>query len=640
MCGIAGKLYFDPARPVSPAVIDAMTDRLVHRGPDARGVHIDGATGLGHRRLSIIDLSESANQPMTGPSGVVLTFNGEIYNFKALRSNLEAKGREFRTSSDTEVLLALYEDRGPACVHDLVGMFAFAIWDPRTRTLFCARDRIGQKPFYYSQRPDGFSFASELAALLEDDDVSAEVNATAIHHYLTLHYVPSPETAFEGVSKLPPAHTLTLRDGKLSTERYWRNSFEPKHATSVGELAEEAWDLIASATKLRMVSDVPLGAFLSGGKDSPAIVAAMNTWTEDPVKTFTIGFEEAAFNELDDASMSADFLKCEHREFVVSPDTVDVLPKLVEHHGEPFADPSSIPMYYLSEMARRHVTVALSGDGGDEAFGGYSRYAWAWGAGLLDRLPRPVWVALRQAMRSTASTGWMPPSVQRGAGYAKRIFAPDDERYLSMMCHFTPAARWDLYTTEFRSSILGSDTPALFGQSISASDAIEPIDRYMQYDFDGYLSDGINTKVDIASMMHSLEVRAPFLDHRLVEFAARLPASLKQDGPKGRVLYKKAVAPHVPAAILNRKKRGLTLPVNEWLRGPLRPALDDVVSGARLRERGHFQQERIQRLYRDHVAGRADHGYPLWNLMVLELWMREFVDGSARAHRRRQSVAQ
>jgi len=640
MCGIAGKLYFDPARPVRPAVIDAMTDRLVHRGPDARGVYIDGATGLGHRRLSIIDLSESANQPMTGPSGAVLTFNGEIYNFEALRSDLQAKGRAFRTSSDTEVLLALYEDRGPACVHDLVGMFAFAIWDPRTRTLFCARDRIGQKPFYYSHRPDGFSFASELAALLEDHDVSAEVNATAIHHYLTLHYVPSPETAFEGVSKLPPAHTLTLRDGKLSTERYWRTSFEPKHTASIGELAEEAWDLIADATKLRMVSDVPLGAFLSGGKDSPAIVAAMNTWTEDPVKTFTIGFEEAAFNELDDASMSADFLKCEHREFVVSPDTVDVLPKLVEHHGEPFADPSSIPMYYLSEMARRHVTVALSGDGGDEAFGGYSRYAWAWGAGLLDRLPRPLWVALRQAMRSTASTGWMPPSVQRGAGYAKRIFAPEDERYLSMMCHFTPAARWDLYTTEFRSSILGSDTPALFEQSILASDAIEPIDRYMQYDFDGYLSDGINTKVDIASMMHSLEVRAPFLDHRLVEFAARLPASLKQHGPKGRVLYKKAVAPHVPAAILNRKKRGLTLPVNEWLRGALRPALDDVVLGSRLRERGHFQQARIHRLYQDHVAGRADHGYPLWNLMVLELWMREFVDGGGPARHRRTRAAQ
>jgi asparagine synthase (glutamine-hydrolysing) len=366
----------------------------------------------------------------------------------------------------------------------------------------------------------------------------------------------------------------------------------------------------------------------------------MNAWTEDPVKTFTIGFKEAAFNELDDASMSADFLKCEHRAYVVSPDTVDVLPKLVEHHGEPFADPSSIPTYYLSEMARRHVTVALSGDGGDEAFGGYSRYAWAWGAGLLDHLPRPLWLALRQATRSMASARWVPANVQRGAGYAKRIFAPDDERYISMMCHFTPAARWDLYTEEFRSSILGSDTPALFQKSVMGSDAIEPIDRYMQYDFDGYLSDGINTKVDIASMMHSLEVRAPFLDHRLVEFAARLPASLKQNGPKGRVLYKKAVAPHIPAGILDRKKRGLTLPVNEWLRGPLRPALDDVVSGARLRDRGHFEQERIQRLYQDHVTGRSDHGYPLWNLMVLDLWMREFVDGGARARRRRQSAAQ
>jgi asparagine synthase (glutamine-hydrolysing) len=276
MCGIAGKLYFDPTRPVNPAVIDAMTDRLVHRGPDARGVYIDGATALGHRRLSIIDLSSSANQPMVGPTGMVLTFNGEIYNFKTLRRELEQRGREFRTSSDTEVLLALYEDRGSECVHDLIGMFAFAIWDPHTRTLFCARDRIGQKPLYYSHRPDGFSFASELAALLEDDEISVELNTTAIHHYLTLHYVPSPETAFAGVSKVPPAHTLTVRDGGLILERYWRPSFEPKHTSSVSDLAEEAWDLIADATKLRMISDVPLGAFLSGGKDSPGIVAAMN----------------------------------------------------------------------------------------------------------------------------------------------------------------------------------------------------------------------------------------------------------------------------------------------------------------------------------------------------------------------------
>ena len=626
MCGIAGKLYFDPARSVNPAVLDAMTDRLAHRGPDARGVHIDGSTGLGHRRLSIIDLSASANQPMVGPSGMVLTYNGEIYNFKALRRDLERKGRAFQTSSDTEVLLALYEDRGADCVRELVGMFAFAIWDPKTRTLFCARDRIGQKPLFYCHRADGFSFASELSALLQDSDVPVGVNITAIHHYLTLHYVPSPETAYAGISKLPPAHTLTLRDGKATLERYWRPSFEPKWTTSVGDLAEEAWELIDTATKLRMVSDVPLGAFLSGGKDSPAIVAAMNHWTENPVKTFTIGFEEAEFDELADASMSANFLRCEHREYVVNPDTVEVLPKLVEHHGEPFSDPSSVPMYYLSEMARRDVTVALSGDGGDEAFGGYSRYAWAWGAGLVDRLPRRLSRALEATTSSLSASGWSPANVQRGAGYAKRIFAPGDERYVSMMCHFTPAARWDLYTDGFRSAIDGPDTPSFFGKSVSESDAVETLDRYMQYDFDGYLSDGINTKVDIASMMHSLEVRAPFLDHRLVEFAARLPATLKQRGTKGRILYKKAVSPHIPSPILNRKKRGLTLPVNAWLRGPLRPALDDVVSGTRLRERGHFRQDRIERMYRDHVAGRADHGYPLWNLMVLELWMREFID--------------
>jgi asparagine synthase (glutamine-hydrolysing) len=626
MCGIAGKLYFDPTRPVNPAVIDAMTDRLVHRGPDARGVYIDGATALGHRRLSIIDLSSSANQPMVGPTGMVLTFNGEIYNFKTLRRELEQRGREFRTSSDTEVLLALYEDRGSECVHDLIGMFAFAIWDPHTRTLFCARDRIGQKPLYYSHRPDGFSFASELAALLEDDEISVELNTTAIHHYLTLHYVPSPETAFAGVSKVPPAHTLTVRDGGLILERYWRPSFEPKHTSSVSDLAEEAWDLIADATKLRMISDVPLGAFLSGGKDSPGIVAAMNLATNDPVKTFTIGFEEVAFDELADAAMSAAYLGCDHEALVVRPDTLDVLPKLVEHHGEPFSDPSMIPMYYLSQMARRHVTVAISGDGGDEAFGGYSRYAWAWGAGLLDHLPKPLWLALHAATRLLTSVGWAPPVVQRAGGYARRIFSPPGERYVSMMCHFVPSARWDLYTSEFRASIDGDDTPAMFDASIASSDAVETLDQYMQFDFDGYLSDGINTKVDIASMMHSLEVRAPFLDHRLVEFAARLPTSFKQRGPKGRILYKKAVAPHIPAPILERKKRGLTLPVNEWLRGPLRAALDDVVFGARLRERGHFRQYRIERLYEDHIAGRADHGYSLWNLMVLELWMRELVD--------------
>jgi len=626
MCGIAGKLYFDPARPVSPAVLDAMTDRLAHRGPDARGVYLEGATAIGHRRLSILDLSESANQPMVGPSGMVLTFNGEIYNFRELRSQLQTRGRVFRTTSDTEVLLALYEERGPACVHELVGMFAFAVWDPKRRSLFCARDRIGQKPLFYALRPDGFSFASELAALLEDDDLSAEVDHTAIHHYLTLHYVPSPLTAFVGISKLPPACSLTVVDGKVSIERYWRPSFEPKSNGSVENLAEEAWELIRNATELRMISDVPLGAFLSGGKDSPAIVSAMSSATDDPVKTFTIGFDEVAFDELEDARTSAEFLGCDHHELMVRPDTVEVLPKLVAHHGEPFADPSSIPMYYLSEMARREVTVALSGDGGDEAFGGYSRYAWAWGAGWVDGLPAPLRIGLEAATRSVASGGWAPPMLQRGGGYAQRIFAPIEERYISMMCHFTPRARWSLYTDAFVASIEGPDTPSMFTRSVSKSDAVTPIDRFMQYDYDGYLSDGINTKVDIASMMHSLEVRSPFLDHRLVEFAARLPASLKQRGPKGRILYKKAVAPHVPKAILDRRKRGLTLPVNDWLRGPLRPALDDVVHGDRLRERGHFRQGHIAALFEDHLAGRADHGYPLWNLMVLELWMRQFVD--------------
>jgi asparagine synthase (glutamine-hydrolysing) len=557
----------------------------------------------------------------------VITFNGEIYNYRELRQKLEGRGRIFRTSSDTEVLLALYEAEGERCVDSLVGMFAFAIWDSRRRRLFCARDRLGQKPFYYAAHEEGFSFSSEIGPLLLDPDIHCTLDSTAIHHYLSLHYVPAPRTGFEQIRKLPPAHFLTVEHGSVTVQRYWRPSFEPKSSASTDALAEEAWHLIKEATRSQLVSDVPVGAFLSGGHDSTAVLAAMRQATSGTIKAFTVGFSEAKFDELRSAEASARHFGCEFFSRLIAPKDVEILPRIVARHGEPFADPSSIPTYYLSELARQHVTVALSGDGGDEAFGGYSRYVWAWYASRLDKLPPLALHGIERLVWGLAEAPFAPPALQRGAHYATRLFSLEYDRYLSLGCHFTPQARWDLYTNDFRETIQGPDTWAGYAESAQQSDAVAGLDRYVQIDLDGYLSAGILAKVDIASMMHSLEVRSPFLDHRLFEFAARLPAHLKQNGHKSRTLYKQAIREHVPAAVLRRPKQGLTLPVHEWLRDGLAHVLEDLVLGGRFAQRGHFRQEHVAQMYRDHRSGRADHGYALWNLIALELWMRQFLDG-------------
>ena len=632
MCGIVGKLFHDPQRPVRREILDAMTDRLAHRGPDARGVFVDGSVGLGHRRLSIIDLSADGSQPMPGLHSTMLTFNGEIYNFAEIRRDLEARGRVFRSRSDSEVILALYEDRGERCVEALWGMFAFAIWDGRRRRLFCARDRLGKKPFYYYADSSTFSFASELGALLADPDVPRRVDWPAVHDYLTLHYVPSPETAFQNVSKIPPAHCLTVEDGQVSLRRYWQASFEPKVERPEAELAEELWHLIEDATRLRLVSDVPLGAFLSGGTDSSAVVAAMSQITGRAVKTFSIGFREAAFNELPDAARTAERYHTDHHELLVTPDASEVLPELVRHHGEPFADPSSIPTYYVARLARSQVTVALSGDGGDEAFGGYTRYTWARYLEVAAQLlPEPVRragvAAVRWLGRRSLAPGWLRLAAQ----YAGDLTATTAERYLSLAGHFPPWERPGLYTADMTAELARSDrreTVDWFRASSEAGDARQFLDRLVQNDLVGYLADGIMVKVDIASMIHSLEVRAPLLDHRIVEFGARLPVHLKQKGFARRVLYKQAVARHLPPEILNRPKRGLGIPVGDWLRGPLRPMLQDLVLDG-LSQRGMFRPEALRTLVDNHVARRTNHGHRLWNLCVLELWLRNVYGATA-----------
>jgi asparagine synthase (glutamine-hydrolysing) len=625
MCGIVGKVYADRERPVEAMLIDTMTDALLHRGPDARGVWSGHGAALGHRRLSIIDLSPGANQPMSSPTGTVIVFNGEIYNYQLLRRMLESEGWQFRTRSDTEVLLALYERHGERCVDELIGMFAFAIWDPGRRRLFAARDRLGKKPLYYHATAEGFAFASELSSLLADPEVPVAIDPDAIHHYLTLHYVPSPSTAFAGIAKLPPAHTLTWQDGKLAVSRYWQPQFEPKTTHSEDELCEELWELFRDATRIRMLSDVPLGAFLSGGTDSSTIVSVMSELSPTRLKTFSIGFRESAFNELAYAAQVAKRYGTEHHEELVTPDATVALPELVAHHGEPFSDPSSIPTYYLAKLTRQHVTVALSGDGGDEVFGGYNRYVWSWMAGLFDRWPRAVVDPVARLTEWIGHLAVAPVPVRLAGQHISTVVASEAERYLSFAGHFTPRERGDLYTHDFRRS-LTADTHAWYRATVDGSTAKAPLDRYIQNDLRGYLSDGIMTKVDIASMCHSLEVRAPFLDHRIVELGARLPVHLKQSRWRKRVLFKRAVKDRLPRSILDRPKRGFGIPVAAWLRGPLQPMLRDLVTGSRARSRGIFDGDAVERFVADHVARRADHGHKLWNLMVLELWARRFID--------------
>jgi len=375
MCGIGGKLYFDSARSVNPTLLDRMNAVLAHRGPDDGGVYHDGPIGLAHRRLSIIDLSPAGHQPMSNPSGTLwITFNGEIYNFLELRGELEHDGATFRSKTDTEVILALYERHGAECLRYLRGMFAFAIWDGQTRTLFLARDRLGKKPLYYYQDAKQFLFASEPKGILQDPEVPVEPDLEAIHHYLTYGYIPSPYSAFKGFRKIPPAHYLIIREGRVHLERYWQLRYHPKLQMTEAELREELLTRLREAVRLRMISDVPLGAFLSGGIDSSTVVALMSECSSGPVKTFSIGFEEERYNELPYARLVAERYGTDHHEFVVKPEAIKILPELVWHYNEPYADSSAIPTYYLSKMTREHVTVALNGDAGDENFAGYERY--------------------------------------------------------------------------------------------------------------------------------------------------------------------------------------------------------------------------------------------------------------------------
>ncbi|MGE3886754.1 MAG: asparagine synthase (glutamine-hydrolyzing) [Vicinamibacterales bacterium] len=639
MCGIAGRVNFLTGAPVDSAMVARMCELIAHRGPDGHGTWVHGPIGFGHRRLAIIDLSPLGHQPMTSADGAhVLTFNGEIYNFQELRAELEGLGHRFRSHSDTEVILAAYRQYGDACVGRLAGMFAFALWDEPRRRLLIARDRLGKKPLYYRVDADGLAFASEPKAFLAEPRFQPEVDLQSLSQYLSYQYVPAPRSAFRGVEKLPPAHTLVVENGRLAISRYWTLSYARKQALSDDEALEGLTVHLGRAVRRRLISDVPLGAFLSGGLDSSLVVSFMAEAMDTPVRTFSIGFREEAYNELPAARLVAERYGTAHREFVVSPNAVELLPQIVWHYGEPYADSSALPTYILSELTRRHVTVALNGDGGDESFGGYDRYLASLLAARMTVAPLPVRRAIA-AMAQRASRQASHRLLQRAARLAERLADSPERRYGVWMMHFDPEKKSRLCTPEFRAATV-EDSYALLERAFAASDADGLLERTMAADVHTYLPDDLLVKVDIATMAHGLEGRSPFLDHELMEFAASLPPRFKIRGREKKYLLRRLAERRLPPRLLQLPKKGFGVPIDHWFRDELRDFARDVLLDGRLAARGYFDMAVVTAMLEDHIAGRVVWHYPLWNLLMLELWHRMFIDQRPEAPPARVAVTE
>jgi asparagine synthase (glutamine-hydrolysing) len=626
MCGIAGMIEPEAAMSFAERreLIGLMCYAIEHRGPDDEGFHIDGGVALGMRRLSIIDLF-TGHQPISNEDGSIwIVFNGEIYNFRELRDELIARGHTFQTSTDTEVIVHLYEDDGEACVERLRGMFAFAIWDSREQKLFIARDRVGIKPLHYWQEGGTLIFGSEIKSILQHPKVSREINLEAISDFLSFCYVPDPATAFRGIHKLPPGHTLSFKNSRLTTRRYWDFNYpeqtETEPARSESYYIEKIQELITEAVRLRLISDVPLGAFLSGGIDSSTIVATMARLMDRPVKTFSIGFTESSFNELHYARTAARHLGTDHHEFVVTPDVCKLVEEIIWHHDEPFADVSSIPTYIVSKMAREHVTVVLSGDGGDELFAGYERYLVDQKREVFERVPGFI----RRNVLMTASR--LLPRAAYGKNFLRHIALDPDARYIDSISYFNESKKKNFLSSDFRRALGAYNSDEAFKQVYAAPLSKERIDHLLYLDSKTYLPGDILTKVDRMSMAHSIEARVPLLDHELIEFVQTIPASLKLRGDSTKHILKRAVRGLVPDEIIDRPKQGFDVPIKKWLNDELRDLLGDTLTDSRTRERGYFNRRAVEAILDEHRRGRRDNARHLWGLLTLELWHRAFID--------------
>ncbi|CAN5717231.1 MAG: asparagine synthase (glutamine-hydrolyzing) [Pyrinomonadaceae bacterium] len=626
MCGIVGIVRND-SKPVDEVWLSRMSAAIRHRGPDDDGFYVNGGVGLGMRRLSIIDI-EGGQQPIHNQDRTAwIVFNGEIYNYLELREKLEKLGHTFYTSSDTEVIVHAYDRYGADCPKHLRGMFAIAIWDERTQELFLARDRVGKKPLLYAQLNDQFIFGSEFAALLLHPGVSHDIEPKALDYYLSFMCVPAPLTAYRAIRKLEPGHTLRWRKGEINIERYWQPDFSHKLKISEKEAGERTLEVLRDAVRVRLMSEVPLGAFLSGGIDSSAVVAMMSEVSSEPVKTFSIGFEEQDFSELHHARRIAEHVGADHHEFIVRPNALEVLPLLVEHYGEPFADSSAIPTYYVARETRKHVTVALNGDGGDESFAGYERYAAMQLAQTYHRLP----VMLRESVLEQA-VGLIPTSEARRSRIrdAKRFLQAASlakvDRYLRWVSVFDADAKRELYSPSFSRETADIHARELLEPWFVRANGAGIVDAALQADIMTYLPNDLLVKVDIATMAVSLEARSPFLDHHVIEFAASLPEKFKLRNLTTKYLLKRVLKQLLPAANLNRRKMGFGVPIGDWFRGELQPFLRETLLSEKAINRNLFSPSEVRRLVEQHTRSERDYAHQLWTLVMLELWFQRFID--------------
>lgn len=627
MCGIAGIVNRN-GRAVDAGVLARMCDAIRHRGPDGEGHYLNGSVGLTMRRLAIIDI-KGGQQPIHNADRTAwIIFNGEIYNYKELRERLEKLGHTFYTDSDTEAIIHAYDQYGSECPKHLRGMFAFAIWDERTEELFLARDRVGKKPLLYSIVNGQLIFGSEFSALLQHPDISRDIAPEAIHYYLSFMCVPAPLTAYRSISKLEPGHSLRFtRAGDIKIERYWQPEFSPKARLSEEEAGERAVEILRDAVRVRLMSEVPLGAFLSGGVDSSAIVALMSEVSNEPVKTFSIGFEEQDFSELHHARRVAEHVGADHHEFIVRPDAMEVLPTLVEHYGEPYADSSAIPTYYVSRETRRHVTVALNGDGGDECFAGYERYAAMRLAERYRRLPGLMREGvIKQAVNLLPSSELRRSKVRSVKRFLHSASLPPVERYLRWVSVLDRAAKDDLYTNEFRHQMSGYDPASWLSPWFAQANGAGVVDASLLADTMTYLPNDLLVKVDIASMAVSLEARSPFLDHHVIEFAASLPEKFKLRGLTTKYLLKRVLKKLVPVENLNRPKMGFGVPVGHWFRNQMKGFLGETLLSEKALNRGYFKSDEVKRMFDQHTMGTRDYAHQLWTLLMLELWFQRFID--------------
>ena len=626
MCGITGFVRND-GKPADEALLACMNEAILHRGPDEDGFYVNGSVGLAMRRLAIIDL-KGGQQPIHNQDRTAwIVFNGEIYNYLELREKLEKLGHTFYTNSDTEAIVHAYDQYGADCPNHLRGMFAFAIWNERDQELFLARDRVGKKPLLYSLVNGQLIFASEFSAMLLHPEVSRDIEPEALDYYLSFMCIPAPLTAYRAIRKLEPGHWLRWRKGEIEVQRYWQPDFTKKLAIDEEEAGERTVEILRDAVRVRLMSEVPLGAFLSGGIDSSAVVALMAQESSERVKTFSIGFDEQDFSELHHARRIAEHVGADHHEFIVRPDAVEVLPMLVEHYGEPYADSSAVPTYYVAKETRKHVTVALNGDGGDESFAGYERYV---AMGLTEKYRRVPSFLRESVIKETINLIPTSPTKRSMARSVKRLLdgvsRPRVDRYTHWVSVFNDETKKPLYSPFFREQTLQADPAGLLGTWFKRANGIGIIDAMLLTDQMTYLPNDLLVKVDIATMAVSLEARSPFLDHHVIEFAASLPQNLKLRRLTTKYLLKKVLRKLLPSENLNRRKMGFGVPIGHWFRGKMQPFLREVILSDKALRRGLFQPETVRQLVELHTRGERDYSHQLWTLLMLELWFNRFID--------------